>query len=111
MQRGAPAAREELFIQFDGNGARGNFQRCLVRGPHKLIVDLFKDEIFFELYDVLADPQEQQNLAWDQPQLVQPLLDALRARMQGGGDLLQIPASAYERFRVDYGPDQAIIDY
>lgn len=36
--RGGTLGRDHAFIQFDGNGARGNFQRAMVRGRHKLIV-------------------------------------------------------------------------
>ncbi len=46
IERGTLIDREHVFIQFDGNGARGNFQRCLVRRDHKLIVDTFKDKVY-----------------------------------------------------------------
>jgi arylsulfatase A-like enzyme len=55
--------REAVYIQYDGNGSLGNFQRSVVKGQYKLIVDLFKDETFMELYDVVTDPQETTNLA------------------------------------------------
>lgn len=99
---GCPLDRAPLFIQFDGNGARGNFQRCLIAGRHKLVVDLFKDETFFELYDVVGDPQEQRNLAWEATGLVRELLAPLLAGMRAGGDLVEVPPGAYERFLRDY---------
>ncbi len=98
----APLQREHIFIQADGNGARGNFQRCVVGKNHKLIVDLFKDEIFFELYDVIEDPRESVNLAWEREDLVRPMLETLTAEMRAGDDLLEIPGGAYERFCTDY---------
>lgn len=98
IEGGRPLDRDGVFIQFDGNGARGNFQRCLVRGPHKLIVDLFKDEIFFELYNVLRDPQEQHNLAWTAPEIVGELLAVLTEEMRAGSDLIAIPGGAYGDF-------------
>ncbi len=107
IEQGHALDREEIFIQFDGNGARGNFQRCLVRGRHKLIVDLFKDECFFELYDVLDDPQEQQNLAFAQPVLVEALWSRLRRKMAETGDELMLAQSAYEEFVRAYGPYMA----
>lgn len=61
--RGVKQDREAIYIQYDGNGSLGNFQRCIVKDRYKLIVDLFKDETFLELYDVVADPQEAINLA------------------------------------------------
>ncbi len=98
IEEGRPLDRAGIFIQFDGNGARGNFQRCFVRGPHKLIVDLFKDETFFELYDVVRDPQEQRNLAWAAPEIVRELLDLLEEEMRAGSDLIAIPDGAYDAF-------------
>ena len=59
------AENRDVFIQYDGNGSLGNFQRCLVRGSYKLIVDIFKDETFIELYDISNDQQETRNLAFD----------------------------------------------
>ncbi len=102
VEDGTPLEREAVFIQADGNGARGNFQRCVVRGDHKLIVDLFKDEVFFELYNVVDDPEEQFNLAWEEGDRVAVLLELLTAEMRAGHDLIEIPADAYARFRDDY---------
>ena len=94
-----------IFIQFDGNGARGNFQRAVVSGRHKLIVDLFKDEIFLELYDTVADPEETVNLAVDpvHDRRVTELLGALGGHMQSTGDLLPVPdpAATLAAFRRD----------
>jgi arylsulfatase A-like enzyme len=97
---GAPLNRERIFIQFDGNGARGNFQRCVIDPQFKLIVDLFKDEIFLELYDRTADPQELNNLAFSiehRPKIV-ALLTNLREHMQRTGDLIALPADSHARF-------------
>ena len=94
-----------IFIQFDGNGARGNFQRAVVSGRHKLIVDLFKDEIFLELYDTVADPEETMNLAVDpvHDRRVTELLGALGGHMRSTGDLLPVPdpAATLAAFRRD----------
>ena len=93
------------FIQFDGNGARGNFQRAVVAGNYKLIVDIFKDEIFLELYDTVADPQETANLAVDPAHDARlgELLGMLSAHMRATGDLLPAPepAVAVAAFRRD----------
>ena len=68
----------------------------MVSGRHKLIVDLFKDEIFLELYDTVADPEETVNLAVDpaHERRVSELLGALGGHMQSTGDLLPIPDPA-----------------
>ncbi len=97
-----PLGREEVFVQFDGNGALGNYSRCVVRGRHKLIVDLFKDEIFFELYDLEADPQEDRNLAFDEPEWVAELLGALTTHMRETGDRLAISPEDYTQFTERY---------
>lgn len=106
QMRGSGTPREDIFIQFDGNGARGNFQRAVVRGSHKLIVDLFKDECFLELYDVVGDPQESVNLAFNPAfeKVVEELVASLRAHMQGTQDLLDLPADLVARFLADYRP-------
>ena len=93
------------FIQFDGNGARGNFQRAVVAGNHKLIVDIFKDEVFLELYDTVSDPEETTNLAVDPAHeaRVGELLVLLGAHMRATGDLLPVPkpAATLAAFRRD----------
>jgi hypothetical protein len=108
LVRGETLAREHLFIQFDGNGARGNFQRCILSGRYKLIVDMFKDETYLELYDVEQDGQEQCNLAFDAgySDLVVRLLGRLRSHMTETGDLLELkePETVYRRFLEDYVP-------
>ncbi|ULL16703.1 DUF4976 domain-containing protein [Paenibacillus sp. H1-7] len=97
--------RERIFIQFDGNGARSNFQRCVVEGDYKLIVDIFKDEMFIELYDVTNDPQEMTNLAFQSEEhglRIETMLEALRRHMRDTNDLLALPDGLYERFLADY---------
>ncbi|HYF52381.1 MAG TPA: sulfatase-like hydrolase/transferase [Planctomycetota bacterium] len=98
--------REGIYVQFDGNGARGNFQRCVIDGDSKLIVDMFKDETFLELYNVTADPEEMNNLAFDPAhgERIEAMLARLRAWMRDTGDLLQISENAYSRFVADYAP-------
>ncbi|WP_284639312.1 sulfatase family protein [Paenibacillus silviterrae] len=99
--------RERIFIQFDGNGARSNFQRCVIEGDHKLIVDIFKDEMFVELYDLAADPQEMNNIAFRKEAnggRIESMLAALRVHMRATGDLLELPEDLYERFIADFGP-------
>lgn len=91
--RSLPTGSRPLFIQYDGNGARGNFQRCIIAGRHKLIVDLFKDEYYLELYDVEADPMERRNLAFAEENagLVVEMLGLLCQHMASTGDLLTLP--------------------
>ena len=96
--------RRRVFIQFDGNGARGNFQRVIVEGGHKLIVDIFKDEQYLELYDVGKDPEETTNLAFDPLQRDRPntLVGRLRDHMVETGDLLTLRENTVESFMSDY---------
>jgi arylsulfatase A-like enzyme len=93
-----------VFIQYDGNGSLGNFQRCVVDGDFKLIVDIFKDETFLELYNLAKDPQETTNLALDKTygDRVRELLRLLGQHMDKTGDRLRIQADQYERFLSDY---------
>lgn len=106
LVRGGTLPPADVFIQFDGNGARGNFQRCVVNEEYKLIVDLFKDETFFELYPVKADPQERRNVVFEPERrpIAEAMLAKLRAHMERTGDLLRLPADALETFYEQYGP-------
>lgn len=101
------SARSEIFIQYDGNGARGNFQRCILSGNFKLIVDIFKDELYLELYDVVHDPQETNNLVFHEDVYrtrTIEMIDALRSHMKKTKDLLEIPAGIYDTFLEQYAP-------
>lgn len=102
IENGNSINRDHIFIQFDGNGARGNFQRCVVKGCYKLIVDIFRDEIYFELYNLSEDPQEMNNLAFDEPEIVRELDSLIRQYMKDTGDLIEYSENDYERFLKDY---------
>lgn len=108
LVQGGQLKRERLFIQFDGNGARGNFQRCVIEGDDKLIVDWFKDELFLELYDMANDPQERVNLAFEDVHRdkILSLLGQLKEHMRSTGDLLELPDTTYPLFIERYSPFQ-----
>ena len=94
----------EAFIQYDGNGSCSNFQRCIVKDGWKLIVDMFKDEAFFELYDLENDPQETENrmFSGDQDARALKLWEILGSYMRRTGDRLRLPALDPEAFRRAY---------
>lgn len=96
--------REMIYIQFDGNGARSNFQRCAIMGQYKLIVDIFKGEIFLELYNVVEDPQEKKNLAFDKAYevITKKMVASIRTHMSETGDLLVLPDKTYIKFIQNY---------
>jgi choline-sulfatase len=96
-----------VFIQYDGNGSLGNFQRCVVDGDFKLIVDIFKDEVFLELYQVMRDPEETKNLAFDSDyeQRVSAMINLLRKHMLETGDRLTLPEKVYRNFLEHYKPN------
>lgn len=97
-------ARENIFVQYDGNGSSSNFSRCIIQGDNKLIVDFFKDEVFIELYNKAADPQEMNNLAFEiaYKDVVESLLDDLRTHMVETKDSLTLNKSIYSEFVRDY---------
>ncbi|MDF2723347.1 MAG: betC [Paenibacillus sp.] len=102
---GQAPVRDRVFIQYDGNGGRGNFSRCIVEGDYKLIVDLFKDETFIELYNVSSDAQERVNLAFQDDlyrQRIESMLHHLREHMRRTNDLLELPVRLYDQFLQDY---------
>lgn len=94
------------YIQYDGNGSCSNFQRCIVKGRYKLIVDLFKDETYYELYDLKQDVQETENLMFDPSyrEESRQLAALLAAHMVSTGDRLAMPAFLPEEFCRKYGP-------
>ncbi|MEK3885034.1 sulfatase-like hydrolase/transferase [Paenibacillus sp. PL2-23] len=98
--------REQVFVQFDGNGGRGNFQRCILEDGWKLIVDIFKDEIYLELYNLKTDSQEMNNLVFEKSshELTQALIGKLRTHMESTNDLLTLPVDLYDRFLEQYLP-------
>lgn len=92
-----------IFIQFDGNGSRSNFQRCIVQGDFKLIVDLFKDETYYELYNILEDPQESRNLLFVDnsgaaSQTAAQMLKALLVHMENTKDPIRITNTDIDSF-------------
>ena len=96
----------EALIQYDGNGSCSNFQRCVVTGEWKLIVDMFKDETFFELYDLAGDPQETENLMFSGREDARALAmwERLDRHMRDTGDRLSLPPLNPQAFREAYGP-------
>lgn len=100
LVQGVAAAHSPVFIQYDGNGSLGNFQRCVVQGDFKLIVDIFKNETFLELYNVARDPQEKVNLAFKQEYAgtVDALLTTLAVHMRTTGDRLTLPGDLRSEF-------------
>lgn len=96
--------RKEAYIQFDGNGARSNFQRCVVQDGYKLIVDMFKDETYLELYHVEKDPSEKVNLLFQKEYdtCAEKLLHLLKNHMKQTGDRLTIGEICLEKFRETY---------
>jgi arylsulfatase A-like enzyme len=101
---GKSKQRAPVFIQYDGNGSLGNGQRCLVRGNDKLIVDTFKDEYFFELYDVKKDPMEKENLAFlpQNREKIEQLFTELQNIMKKTGDRLSFSKSSLQQFYTNY---------
>ena len=104
IRNGGTLGPRPVFIQSDGNGARGHFQRCVLDGHYKLIVDLFKDETYFELY-ASGDEGEKNNLAFDpaHAETVRGMLRTLQEHMAATHDLLRIPDGSFDRFLTDYG--------
>ncbi|HVT85636.1 MAG TPA: sulfatase-like hydrolase/transferase [Chitinophagaceae bacterium] len=104
LVKGGKQQRTAIFIQYDGNGGYGNNQRCVVEGDYKLIIDTFKDEIFLELYNVIADPEEKVNLVTDPKYetTTKNLIEKIRQYMSTTNDLLKLPDNLYENFLRHY---------
>jgi choline-sulfatase len=96
--------RNSIFIQYDGNGSLGGPQRCVIKNNYKLIVDMFKDEAFVELYDTVKDPQEKVNLMFDEnfTATADDLIAELSGYMQRTGDRVRLPKGLRENFVMQY---------
>lgn len=110
LMQGKPLDRKAIFVQYDGNGSLGSSQRCVLKDNYKLIVDMFKDEVFVELYDVVKDPQETNNLLFDKKEeaTANELIAELKGYMQRTGDRLTLPKNLRIDFLKNYknGPEK-----
>lgn len=102
--------KRPVFIQYDGNGCRGNVQRCVLWKKHKYIVDVFKDESYLELYDLEHDRQEMNNLLFEEDKekqaaawaLAREMDVLLRTHMEEIQDYLALPVWEPEEFLKNY---------
>lgn len=87
-------AKRPVFIQYDGNSCLSSYQRCIILDRHKLVADVFKDEIFYELYNIDTDPQETVNLFYENydRDYAQRLYSLLREHLIKTEDTLKLPA-------------------
>lgn len=95
---------EDVFIQFDGTDYLGNFARTIVSGDYKLTMDIFKDEVFPELYNVKSDPLEMNNLAFNEEnlELCNALLKKLIAHMKDKGDFITLDSFSFVDVKNQY---------
>lgn len=99
-----------VYIQYDGNGSRGNLQRCVIWKKYKYIVDIFKDEYYLELYDLEHDRQEMKNLLFEEDaehqnrywEAAREMDILLRSHLQEIGDSLILPSWSPEEFVRNY---------
>ncbi len=93
-----------IFIQYDGNGSRSNFQRCIIFDGYKFIVDFFKDEIFYELYDLRQDRYEKNNLVFDESydEKILNMSCYLRKHMVETNDMIKMSSIDLHAFRDKY---------
>lgn len=96
--------KKPIFIQYDGNGSRSNFQRCIIKGRWKFIADFFKDEIYYELYNLDKDPKETINCIVNDMNDTRAteLLTLLKSHMKETNDLLSSDLPAIETIREKY---------
>lgn len=89
-----------VFIQYDGNSCLSGFQRCVIYENQKLIMDVFQNEIFFELYNTDNDPEETVNLLFEQGYVSDGarLFSLLLEHMKRTGDELKCQTDVYEQF-------------
>jgi arylsulfatase A-like enzyme len=81
--------RERWLVSEAGPSLKSDIRRSVQNSRHKLILELGGDRR--ELYDLLDDPGEQQNLADDEPRLLKQLLAALEPFMASGSEAPRAP--------------------
>lgn len=97
-----PAQHRPVFIQSDGNGSLEKWSRGLIINDKKLIIDGFKDEIFFEFYNLKEDPCETNNIAFSATNELLDYLAILLAHMKKTGDLVCIAPADFKSFCANY---------
>ncbi|MGI6537196.1 MAG: sulfatase [Caldicoprobacterales bacterium] len=92
IKKGAEPKREAVFSQYDGNKSLANTQRCIIKDGYKLIVSMFRDEKYLELYNISEDPQETVNLIFEKEYLSQAgeLLNDLIRHMKETKDIYSL---------------------
>lgn len=103
---GKGSNRKPVFIQYDGNGSLGSTQRAVVKGKYKIVADLFKDETYLELYDVVNDPSEKNNLMFDERHVAvaEDMIIELKTQMKNTGDRITIQPDIRKKFLSSYKP-------
>lgn len=89
-----------IFIQYDGNSCLSACQRCVIQDGCKLIMDRFQNEIFFELYHIDTDPQEQHNQLFENGGIekAEQLFHLLCHHMELTGDTCPVSPDALQNF-------------
>lgn len=91
-----------IFIQYDGNSCLSGYQRAVIFEEFKLIMDVFQNETYFELYNISHDEEETVNLLFEQfpPRIAFHLFALLLEHMAQTGDALSCPSHALKEFRL-----------
>lgn len=102
--KGEMPVRKYAYLEFNGTDALGNYSRAVTDGRYKLVLDVFKDEIFPELYDLQEDSGEMRNLAFceEYDKIGMELLSALKTHMVKTGDGLDFSGFSFDAIRTDY---------
>ncbi len=82
-----------VYSQYDGNAAISNPSRAILDEGYKLMITLFKDEGFAEIYNLSDDPYEKTNLINDKAsrQIILDLYNKLRLHMGNTHDICTLP--------------------
>ena len=99
---------EGLMAKWDGPSVAGEerLQTVLREGDHKIYARELKDGAVHEVFDLASDPDEQENLAEDQPELLAELRGQLAARQEANRRFLV--ERGYEVEAGEY--DDALLD-
>ncbi|NMA94495.1 MAG: sulfatase-like hydrolase/transferase [Clostridiales bacterium] len=89
-----------VFSQYDGNKSLANAQRCIIEKGYKLIISMFGDLKYLELYNLEQDPQETENLILLEKDLsiAEDLLKNLICHMKETNDIYEFDEDLIKQF-------------
>lgn len=102
LKQGRALEPHDIYVEQLADDSNDNAGIGLIRGDYKLVVRPVERSV--ELFDVIKDPQERQDLSQTNPKLAQTLLDAMVKLQRARG----IDAQALGMFELEMSPAKEV---